>query len=207
MFGRFRVNELELARHHGISRTVARDILMQAQATGIVTKGEKAHWFIVPLDTARLDNLFAMRALIEPALIRTAAGRIVPDVLTGMFRRLSDAKTAYPAISGAQMDALEIDLHVTCLGYGGNTELVEVLKRSRCALIANKHILGSEIAFPSLDPFLADHGAILHALQARDGEAAARALEQHIQVSRPKVIERLQRFRESYDVPSLAYIV
>ncbi|WGF87229.1 GntR family transcriptional regulator [Marinivivus vitaminiproducens] len=207
VFGRFRVNELELARHHGIGRTVARDILIQAQSTGIVTKAEKAHWFIVPLGDKRLDDLYAMRALLEPALLRTAAGRIAPDSLRTMRRRLATAQAAYPEVGGLQMDAIETDLHVTCLGHGDNPEMLEALKRTRCILISGKHILGAELAFPPNDPFLDDHDAILRALEAGDGEAAAAALSRHLAAARPKVIERLARFRASYAVPPLGYVV
>ena len=49
-FGRFRVNELELARHYKVGRTVAHDVLTRLQALGIVDKDERQRWTIVSLD-------------------------------------------------------------------------------------------------------------------------------------------------------------
>jgi len=42
VFGASRINELALARHYGISRTVAGDILNRAIETGIVVRDERA---------------------------------------------------------------------------------------------------------------------------------------------------------------------
>jgi DNA-binding GntR family transcriptional regulator len=44
---------------------VARNLLLRAQAIGILEKGAKAHWYVVPLDEDRLRDIFEVRATLE----------------------------------------------------------------------------------------------------------------------------------------------
>lgn len=95
MFGRFTVNELALSRHFMIGRTVARDLLLQAQLLGLVEKGENSRWSIIPLDESRLDNLYQLRMLLEPPMLEDAAPKVPPDVLAG---RLYQAHSRWPEL-------------------------------------------------------------------------------------------------------------
>ena len=50
VFGRHRINEVELARARGVGRQVARDALTRLETLGIVEKDERMRWTLVPLD-------------------------------------------------------------------------------------------------------------------------------------------------------------
>ncbi len=43
-FASWRLNEAELARHYGVSRTVARDVLSRLQQRGVVQKDDRSRW-------------------------------------------------------------------------------------------------------------------------------------------------------------------
>lgn len=206
VFGRFLVNELELARYYGIGRTVAHDALLRLQATGIVIKGEKAHWYIVPLDPKRLNDLYDLRELIEPVLMTSAATRIPEQTLESMAERLGNAMRRYPLVDIDSLDRLEHDVHVSCLEFGGNAEMLEALKRTRCILISGKHILGKQMPYPRLDPFLAEHLEVIEALRSRDAKRARQAMLSHLQAARVKVETRLQAFRESYTLAPISFV-
>lgn len=207
VFGRFLVNELELARYYHIGRTVAHDALLRLQATGIVIKGEKAHWYIVPLDPKRLNDLYDLRELIEPSLLAHAASHIPEQTLELMADRLADAMGRYPRVDIDFLDSLEHDVHVTCLEFGGNAEMLEALKRTRCILISGKHILGNQMPYPQLDPFLGEHLEVIEALKARDAKRARQAMLAHLHAARVKVETRLQAFRESYTLAPISFAV
>lgn len=206
VFGRFQVNELELARHYHVGRTVAHDTLLRLQASGIVTKGEKAHWYVVPLDSKRLDELYELRKLIEPALVGNAAARIPADTLTQMQRRLRATIRRHPQIGIDELDGLEHDLHVSCLEYGGNREMLEALRRTRCILISGKHILGKHIPYPKVDPFMGEHLAVIEALLSREPARARRAMRTHLESAHAKVEARLQQFRKSYTLSPVSFV-
>ncbi len=206
VFGRFRVNELALARHFGVGRTVARDVLLQAQAAGILTKDEKSHWYLVPLDAGRFSDLYELRELLEPVAIRTAAGHVPPRELSTMAGRLEVAEAAYPAIDVAALDGLENDLHVRCIGFARNPEIAGALMRTRCLLVSGKHIQAALSQARRIDPFMDEHLAIIHALTQEDGERAARFMFDHLEASRLKALERLDAFHATHALELPAYI-
>lgn len=206
VFGRFQVNELELARHYHTGRTVAHDTLLRLQASGIVTKGEKAHWYVVPLDSKRVNELYALRKLIEPELVANAAARIPADMLTQMKGRLRAAIRQHPAVKVEELDGLEQDLHVSCLEYGGNREMLEALGRTRCILISGKHILGNYLPYPRRDPFLAEHLAVIEALLSREPRRARLAMRNHLESAHTKVEARLRAFRNSYTLAPISFV-
>lgn len=195
VFGRFRINELALARHFGVGRTVARNLLLRAHGAGIAAKNESAHWYVVPMDEARIRDLYELRVLLEPPLIRSAAGAIPAPELAAMVARHVAAGAAMPDVGVAELDALEADVHVTCLAFGRNAEAREALKRTRCILVVGKHIQAAIAKTPQIDPFMDEHLVILDALSEGDGEGAARALAEHLTSSWRKADERLAAFR------------
>jgi DNA-binding GntR family transcriptional regulator len=206
VFGSFQVNELKLARHYHAGRTVAHDTLLRLQGNGIVTKGEKAHWYVVPLDSKRLNELYELRKAIEPVLVGNAAARIPADALEQMRHRLRAAMRRHPQVRIDELDGLEHDLHVSCLEYGGNREMLEALRRTRCILISGKHILGRYIPYPQRDPFLGEHLAVIEALLSRDPRRARQAMRAHLESAHAKVEARLQAFRKSYTVTPISFV-
>ncbi|MFC0409585.1 GntR family transcriptional regulator [Roseomonas elaeocarpi] len=206
VLGCFRVNELELARFYGIGRSVAAQVLLRAEALGLITKRDTGHWFIVPLDEQRLDNLYALRILLEGAAVAEAALRVPEDVLDGMWQRSTAAREAYPQVTAHQLDVLEHDLHVDALGWAPNPELLDALGRTRCVILSSKHLLGEGVRYPADDPFLEEHAAVLAALRRRDGAEAQRAMVAHLRSAQRKVSARLSSFRASFDAPALPYL-
>jgi len=204
--GKFRVNEVELARYYKVGRTVAHDVLVQAQSTGLLAKDERLRWYVVPLDEKRVCDLYDMRELLEPKAMASSIGQVPPDFLAGMVERLQAAIAAYPKVSAAEMDALEHGLHVTCLGYCGNREIMEALKRTRCLHFTQKHMLGAQVSYPSAEPFMAEHLDVVRAMMRNEPEAVARHMLSHLRVARSKVIDRLVVFRRSFVGSDLPYI-
>jgi DNA-binding GntR family transcriptional regulator len=207
VFGRFRVNELALARHLGVGRTVARDVLTHAQSLGVLSKdGGSAHWSLVPLGEDRFRELYELRGLLEPAVLEAAVPNIPPAVLDGMERDLLRVAESSSEASVAELDRLEDDLHVRCLAFGGKPELVGALGRSRRILVAGKHIQAALRRTPLIDPFMGEHLGIVRALRAGDGERAATAMAAHLEASRNKAADRLRQFHEGHASTPVPYI-
>lgn len=205
-FGRFRVNELELARHHDVSRSVARDVLTRIEALGMLEKDERQRWTIVPLDRDRLINLYEMREYLEPAALRHALPALDPGWLGDLRARLARQIATYPKVTSRALDDLEFDLHVRCLAPCSNRELLAALEKTRCVLTLSKHVLGVAMDVPEIDPFMDEHLRVIDAMLDGDAPKAVATLRQHLQLSRPKVIERLDRFRRSFTPVDIPYI-
>jgi DNA-binding GntR family transcriptional regulator len=206
VFGRFRVNELELARHYKVGRTVARDVLTRLQALGMLDKDERQRWTIVSLNPDRLISLYEVRELLEPAGLRQAMAHLEPKILRDMRARLARQLDAYPNVSANDMNELEYDLHIRCLESCPNRELLGALVRTRCTLTLSKHVLGVEMDVPEHDPFMEEHLYVLDAMLEGKPNSAAEALRRHLLSSCPKVVDRLKTFREIFTPPAVDYI-
>ncbi len=206
MFGRFRVSELALARAFSIGRLPARELLLRARAAGLAEKRD-AHWWTVPLDERRLADLYDLRLLLEPAALRLAAERLPASVLQQAQARLRAAERRFPRLPKRELDTLEEDVHVTLLRFCPNGEFVEALGRTRASFVCGKHLQQILCGPDTTDPFLGEHAAILGALAAGDGGAAAVALATHLAASREKGCERLATHRRNARPPALAYVV
>ncbi|WP_245312797.1 GntR family transcriptional regulator [Bradyrhizobium macuxiense] len=205
MFGRFRVSELALARHFRVGRTVARNLLLRAQAIGILEKGAKAHWYVVPLDEDRVRDIFELRSTLEPLLLKSATTRIPTAMLDRMAERLREGIQLRDRIGVGELDEIEGDLHIRCLGYGINREMIEALKRSHCAFVIGKHIQVALTA-PQIDSFMEEHLVIIEALRARDADAAAATMRRHIEWSHSKVARWIAEFRAINVISRVPYM-
>ncbi|WP_431819448.1 GntR family transcriptional regulator [Burkholderia sp. F1] len=206
VFGAYRINEMELARHFGVGRTAARDVLLRLESLGLISKDERLRWTVTPLDERRIRNLYELRWLLEPAALESAAKHTPKDEVAAMAERLRKAKRRYPRLTRAELDELEHDLHVTLLGHCPNDSIVESLQRTRCILTLSKHVLGAAAPMPHQDPFMQEHLEILDALVQGQTARAQKALRRHLENSCQKVINRVGLIQQRVPAPQLAYI-
>ena len=89
VFGAYRLNEVELARHFGVGRTAARDVLLRLEGLGLVGKDERQRWIVTPLDERRIRNLYQLRWLLEPAALAGAAADVSAEDIAAMAQRLA----------------------------------------------------------------------------------------------------------------------
>ena len=197
-FGAVRVNEVELARHYGVSRSTARDALMHLEPLGLVEKDASFRWVVVPLDRQRISELYQLRDLLEPVALRQAVPFIPRDTITGMIERHETALRSYPSVTAGELYELELDLHVRCLEYSPNTTFVKVLRRTHCLLTLSKQIMGIRIDMPEYEPFMNEHLRILRCMRLGDDTGAELAMRSHIHASAIKVEDRATVMRRRY---------
>ncbi|UJW77236.1 GntR family transcriptional regulator [Rhizobium sp. SL42] len=206
-FGRFRINEIELARHFGVGRTVARDVLLKLETLGITQKDDSFRWSIVPLDDQRIRDLYEVREHVEPLALVHAMDAISDEHIDKMLSRLALALDTYPDVSAATMYDLELDLHLRSIQPCPNKELLSILQRTHCILTLSKHVLGIQLEMPEYEPFLAEHVSVFRMMRRRDKEGLMLAMRSHIHGSQPKVVERAATVRRTYKPDDYSFIV
>lgn len=207
LFGGYRVNELALAREYDISRLAARNILLRAQEVGIIAKGEKSHWWIVPLNLDRMAALYELRAILEPAALAKAAAHIPEPLVEAIAERHREANERFPEVDIATLDELEDDIHVKLLGYSSNAEIVEALRRSRALFVSTKHIQIALRRTALIDPFLDEHLSVVDALREGRVDAAQKGLHEHLLASNAKSLRNLAGFNATQKVEPVGYIL
>ena len=206
VFGQYRINEVELARHFSVGRMVARDVLLRLESLGIMEKDERSRWLVTPLDSNRINHLYELRWLLEPAALRSVMTTATTSEVTHMVADLRKTIRAYPKVSRNALDKLEDDLHVCYLSRCPNKDLLHSLQRTRCILTLSKHVLGVSTPMPKRDPFMAEHLSVLKAVSDGDAQLAQEVLRRHLEASCIKVSQRVDLVRDTYPIPQLSYI-
>ncbi|MGC3983685.1 MAG: GntR family transcriptional regulator [Pseudorhodoferax sp.] len=171
------IDELRLAEQYGISRTPLREALKVLAAEGLVTMKPRRGAYVTEVPAADLDKLFHLLALLEGDAAAAVARLATPaelDELEALHRQLEQA-----AHDNAAFYTLNVAFHARMLEIAGNrwqTQMVNDLRRLvRLARVGSLNRAGR------VQDALAQHQAVLQALRARDGDAAAAHMRHHLQ--------------------------
>lgn len=173
-----RLRETELADRLGISRTPVREAIRQLEADGLVVHLPRQGATIRSLDHAEVVELYEMRAVLEGTAARLAA-RAASDIELAELVALNAELAS--ASAGPQAREMNRQFHRTLIEAARNRFLVKAMSALQKTLL----ILGpTTLAEPSRAVSAVDeHGAVLAALQARDGAAAELAMRRHVEAA------------------------
>ncbi|MFN4171740.1 MAG: GntR family transcriptional regulator [Pseudorhodobacter sp.] len=173
-----RLRETDLAERLGLSRTPVREAIRQLEADGLVTHLPRQGATVRRLDYAEVIELYEMRMVLEGTAARLAA-RGASEVELDELAALNADLAAAP--SGPRAQEVNRQFHRTLLDAARNRFLV----KSMSALQKTLLILGpSTLADPERAAgAVAEHGAVLAALVARDAGAAEAAMRAHVEAA------------------------
>lgn len=202
----WRIVEVDLARHFGVSRTVAREVMARLHQSGLVKRDDRGRWTAPALTAAYIGELYELRWTLEPLALSKAFERAPRGLLQRMTTNLDGAMARAPSLSGRELDALESELHVELLGYCGNGTLLEALRSYQSMLVAHTFLYeASASQFPS-EPFLPEHRLVVERLTAGDVAGAAEALRDHLRAACDRAIARVDVISRDLKVRGLSYL-
>jgi DNA-binding GntR family transcriptional regulator len=191
-FGRFKINELAMAEHYGVSRTVTRDLLGRFEARGLVERARRSQCFLRELTPEFMNDLYEVRRLLEPTALLNAAPRLSKLRLEEMREDLRSAEEKYPDLSATDIARYEDDLHVECTERCLNRFLIFSLRQSQLPALATNRLFQIYLGMPALEPFLVEHRLVIELLLSGAPEAAAVALDAHLRSAARKQQARLK---------------
>lgn len=191
-FGSWRVVETSLGQHFGVSRTVAREVLARLQSAGLVLN-EGKRWIALERNRERVRELYAVRALLEPAALESAVATVPRARIKQMMDDLEGAITSNA--TGAELDRLERDLHVDLLGRCTNTILRKSMVQHQSLLLAHRYFYRLTAQMYAVEPFLSEHLDVLDAVHAGRMASAQEALKTHLIASSERAAERITKVR------------
>jgi DNA-binding GntR family transcriptional regulator len=121
----------KLAARFGVSPTPVREAMLQLVADGLLEPVRNKGFRVVEVSDEELDQIAALRLLLEAPSVGAAAGRLDPAVAVELGRH-ADAIAA-AAADGDMVGYLDADLafHLGLLGTLGNRRLVEMVHALR----------------------------------------------------------------------------
>lgn len=183
-----RISVDNLVREFGVSQTPIREALSQLEAQGLVVKTHLVGYSAAnQMDRRRFEQLYELRFLLEPYAAAKAAENMADDAITQleqMAERMAvidegDPRAAYSTF--AQRDS---EFHDLVAAGSGNELVQEALARLHIHVHLFRLFYHSHAAATAI----AEHQTIIAAIRARDAEAAAEAMRDHIARSRARFI-------------------
>lgn len=185
-----RLVERELIEQTGVSRTTIREVLRQLAAEGLVTTIPHKGTVVAAPTLERATELYEVRAVLEGLAARQFAERAADvhvEALRRAFERIERCVTG-GGDAHALLDAKRHFYAALFEGAGNGTiqSIVEGLQARVTVLRA------ASLAQPGRAQRTVDEvRAIVEALAARDGEAAAAACVHHVQQAARTVLEAM----------------
>lgn len=177
-----RLTEVELADELGVSRTPVREALQRLHSDGLVTRAARGA-VVAGLSEKERRDLFQVRAALEQLAARAAAerqrdGELAPVVLKNL--RLKDQAIADAVRRGDPREVAQrnFEFHRQIVDAADNAMLADMLGRAwdRIAVSAVSNLMDPDWAAQVAD----QHEAIVSAIAAGDPDAAAAAMNHHI---------------------------
>jgi DNA-binding GntR family transcriptional regulator len=191
------LDEASLVGQYGVSRTPVREALIRLGANGLVTLMPNRGARVAPIELHMLDEFFEALNLTQRALTRWAAIRHK----AAQLRELPAQAKAFEKIATRRdpsaMSDVTSEFHMAIAAAAGNSYIAEIyhrllmegLRLSRIALTFDAdrdHSLALHI-----DKVIADHRAIVAALEERDAERAENLGATHTWLFRDRVVRNL----------------
>lgn len=201
----WRINEALLARHYGVSRTVAREVVARLQERGIVRKDASARWIAPALTEKHINELYELRWVLEPLALQKAVPHL-PDGLLARLRQNLEEATVARQVSSERLDQLEQELHVDLLGRCGNQALLRAVSLPQALLVAHHFLYRRTADLFESEPFLPEHLKVFDCLQRQDVAGACDALTEHLKVSRHRAMLRIHAVAQTIKPAELPYL-
>jgi DNA-binding GntR family transcriptional regulator len=170
--------EQKLADHFGVSRTLVRQALLQLSQHQLIKLEPARGAFVAAPSVAEARQVFAVRRMLEAEMARMFARQATPARIRALKAHVAQEKLVVQRQDdAAKRIELLGDFHVRMAELIGNDVLAQMLGQliSRCSLITLMYQSAHAAAHSQ-----AEHDQILKALSARDAEAAAGLMLQHL---------------------------
>lgn len=172
-----KLTEDRLAELFAVSRTVVRQALARLAQDGIVEHHPNRGAFVAAPSRAEARHVMAARAVVEPEVARLAACACEAGAAVRLRRHLAGEDAARAAGDRAALVRLTGEFHVALAEIAGNPVFARLLTELQ-ALSSLAILLYARGEHASCPPH--EHATIAAAIEAKDAEAAARLMRDHI---------------------------
>jgi DNA-binding GntR family transcriptional regulator len=193
------IDEQDLARRFGASRTPVREALRELASAGLVIIEPRRGARVVEMTADRIGELFELMAEIEAVCVRFATHRITVKERAALSHIHATAMKKVQAGDLDGYDRLNQDFHAAIYGATHNAELQThaLALRQRGAPFRRAQFRGLERLRASWN----EHNAILQCIFGGDGDAAARLMRAHMLRAGNMYMDYVQEQRNTHRAP------
>lgn len=172
-----RVNEVEVARRLGASRTPLREALNRLSAEGLLRFTPGKGYFCRDLDVEEVFQLYELRKSIEIAAVRLAVARARDEDIDALLAFLAKTGPDPGARSTVELVHLDEAFHERLVAMSGNLQMLRVLANVNARI---RFVRWIDMDRRDRRKTQSEHRDVLRALRRRDADACIALLEKHI---------------------------
>ena len=180
-----RINEVALAERFGTSRGPVREALRALEECGIVRAERNRGVFVREVSLVEADEVYDLREVLDEFIGRRLAERIAEEPLEQLKALLREMSEATSAGDVKRSHALNLSFHDVLVDAVGNSHLSATYRRLTKELLLYR--LRGLAEGGGLAVSIAEHAAIVDAIEARDPARAGRLLRAHAADSRARM--------------------
>lgn len=167
-----------LGARFGVSATPVREAMLDLIRENLVATVPNKGYRVTSMDEKDLDDVTALRMLIEPPLAAAVAGRIPAEdlpVLRDMANSIVDGAAAGDLVAYMESDRA---FHVRLLEYAGNARVTSLIAdlRAHTRLYGLAHLYETG----ELEDSAREHLGILEAIDSGNAAKAEKLMKRHI---------------------------
>lgn len=190
-----RLDEVRLAEQFGVSRTPIREAFQRLTLSGLAEQLPRRGVFVRHPGPAELIEMFEVMAELEAVCARLAASRITDAALNDLRQTNLDCTAAVEAQDSERYYRLNERFHAIIYRQSGNAFLEQECGRLHRRLQPFRRV---QLRLRGrLRQSMAEHEAVLAALEAGDGAAAAETIRAHVAVQGEKFHRLIASLKES----------
>jgi DNA-binding GntR family transcriptional regulator len=187
-----RITVDNLVREMNVSQTPIREALSRLESDGLVVKTHHIGYSAAPqISRRRFDELYDLRLLLEPVAARRATEAMTDQHMAELAeaagvmakRGPTDERQRYSLF--ARQDA---SFHDAILRLAGNELIRETIQHQHTHFHIFRLMFHARVTEEALD----EHAGIIAAFANRDPDAAERAMREHIERSRDRLIRAFE---------------
>ena len=200
-----KLSEQDLARRFGVSRQPVREAFIKLAESGLVRVLPQRGTLVVKISVEAVQDARFVREAIECAVAREAALRGDRRALDEARTLLDEAGRALAAGDQEHFFALDEEFHQRLAAAAGRPNSWNVVEEQKAQMDRVRYLDMSD-AIP-MKTVMAQHQAILAAVEGGDGHAAEEAMRVHLSeilVSLPKIAARWPDLFEPSEAVSAA---
>ena len=185
-----RLLEVQLADEMGVSRTPVREAIRRLELEGFVVIVPRKGAYVAGLSINDVEEVYEIRTVLETLAVRLAAQRMQPADYAQLDELAEKMGATWQEGNVDNWVSLDASFHELLYKFSRNERLVsmmsnimEQLSRYRIISLANVEVRHNS---------LSEHQDLIEALKRHDSEAAAAAVEKHIENTKQSLVNMLK---------------
>lgn len=172
-----RIYESKIAQKFKISRSPIREALRILEQDELVVLSSNG-LIVNPMEFKDIEEVYECRMAVEPFAARLTAQNINEETILKLEELIETAKNHHKNKLFSEIVEANTEFHDIIIKTCGNNRLIAISDKLRSLSLLSRRTEFE--TFQRDDNYLTEHMDILNALRKRDGEAAERALRDHI---------------------------